>query len=325
MTTINRLKIMVISIFLLTLTAWLLEGLITTEQIVFPTVNLPDLTAMAIEFFRYLFILLFFALSAGILLILIIERRLFIELFKGVLSKDRNLKDERFLKNIMSFLGFATFIVFLWWVMGSGTINLGFNVVNDQTAQNHETIPSPPSGDNISEPLGVPPLFIVVPTVLIVAASAVFSIIFIQALRETRKEKIEEWKLASAQLEEDNKMLEEAAEVVAESVSKMQASSENTSYRSIIIDCYERLCELLARYNCKIQKHQTVQEFRAAASQLLKLPNEPLTRLCNLFEEARYSLHEIDEIKKNMAIKCLKEISDYLIGERKNGSVKEDS
>ena len=127
----------------------------------------------------------------------------------------------------------------------------------------------------------------------------------VQAIREIR----EEAKAPLAPLKDDDVLEEKAFNVVKETISSIIHEGD---FRAAIIRCYQRLCELLARYNCQIKDHQTVQEFRISASRIQDIPEKPFDVLTRLFEEARYSLHEIDEAKRNDALRFLAEIRDHL-------------
>jgi len=110
-------------------------------------------------------------------------------------------------------------------------------------------------------------------------------------------------------LPKDDALEKKALNVVKEAISSVIREED---FRAAIIACYQGLCELLARYNCQIEDHQTVQEFRTSASKILSLPEKPFAGITNLFEEARYSLHEMDETKRNDALRFLAEIRDHL-------------
>jgi hypothetical protein len=114
---------------------------------------------------------------------------------------------------------------------------------------------------------------------------------------------------AKAPLNDDNVLEQKAFKVVKETISSI---IHEVDFRTAIVRCYERLCELLAGYNCQIKDHQTVEEFRVSASKILNIPEKPFAMLTRLFEEARYSLHEIDEAKKNDALRFLTEIRNHL-------------
>jgi hypothetical protein len=124
----------------------------------------------------------------------------------------------------------------------------------------------------------------------------------VQAMREIRN-------AAKAPMNDYNVLEEKAFKVVKETISTIIYEGD---FRTAIIGCYERLCELLAGYNCQIRNHQTVEEFRIFASKILNIPEKPFAMLTRLFEEARYSLHEIDEAKKNDALRFLTEIRNHL-------------
>ncbi|MEM2971632.1 MAG: DUF4129 domain-containing protein [Candidatus Bathyarchaeia archaeon] len=147
---------------------------------------------------------------------------------------------------------------------------------------------------------------LVVSGVILIAAVFVGSFLFIKAVKEVKEE------ADAALMPEEETLQEKAMTVFGEAISEIKARESDLSFRAAIIKCYERLCELLAQHGCQIQEHETVQEFRASASKILNIPDKPFSTLTNLFEEARYSLHEIDEAKRNEALNCLEDLRRHL-------------
>jgi hypothetical protein len=112
---------------------------------------------------------------------------------------------------------------------------------------------------------------------------------------------------------EEEVLQKEALNIVQEAMLNIAVQEGDLDFRSAIIRCYKKLCELMAENDCQIKSNETAQEFRISASKLLNIPDEPFSTLTNLFEEARYSLHEIDEAKRNEALKCLEGIRTHLM------------
>ncbi|MEM2995103.1 MAG: DUF4129 domain-containing protein [Candidatus Bathyarchaeia archaeon] len=303
--TVSRVKRLMVSLFLLGLIVWIVEGLIASERITFSVFSMPDASNMLAESFEYLILLVFFVIAAGSLTVIILDRRMFIEYLKGLLSQPRDESKQSTLKRFLAFtIGFGVMFTIIWfsasskWYLGIPTLdggNQSSQIGDNSTLQN-----------NTYEPQSLMPTLWLVSGVLLIVAVFTGGLLFIQAAKEAREEA-----LAVLHLEEEV-LQEKALNVIGEAISEITVHEGDLGFRAAIIKCYERLCELLAQHNCQIQKHETVQEFRVSASKLLNIPDKPFSTLTNLFEEARYSVHEINEAKRNEALKCLEEIKNHL-------------
>jgi hypothetical protein len=85
--------------------------------------------------------------------------------------------------------------------------------------------------------------------------------------------------------------------------------------RQAIIACYARLEHLLEDYGVPAYAHLTPQEYMGAALQDLELPTDALAGLVQLFEQARYSLHPLDDAAKTLATAYLTRIQTHLTAE----------
>jgi hypothetical protein len=306
----SRIKYLIISLFLLSLIAWIVEGLIATETITFSAYSSQEILNLLADSLKYLIFLSFFAIAVGSLTAMILDRHMFIESLKGLISQPQDASSQSLLKRLLTWtLGFGALLTVVLFLASGGIgnfLNLPGLGGGGQSHGGGGSSPSLPNGASTSEPLM--PTFLLVSGIIIIAAVFVGGLLFVQAIREMREE-------AKAVPPPEEEVLQgEALSVVGEAISEITAHEGDLDFRAAIIKCYERLCELLAQRNCQIQKHETVQEFRISASKFLNLPDEPLSTLTNLFEEARYSIHEIDETKRNEALKCLEEIRDHLAG-----------
>jgi len=88
--------------------------------------------------------------------------------------------------------------------------------------------------------------------------------------------------------------------------------------RNTILRCYWKTCYLLEDRGVKQNKILTPREFKDLVLSNIRIEEKPLDELTDLFEEARYSSHEITEIKREKAIKDLKYIKSNIGGD--NGS-----
>ncbi|MEM3641803.1 MAG: DUF4129 domain-containing protein [Candidatus Bathyarchaeia archaeon] len=310
---VRQIKHLIVSLCLLSLIALIVEGLIAAEEITFSPF-LPDISSMVVEAIRYLVILVFSAIAAGALILMILNRRLFIKLFKGLISRrPRDTNNQSMLKQVLTWaVSFGIIFVTAWVFAGGGIGNLSFTSPEaGQPLVVDGEVPSPAPSSVPSESPFIPSLFLV-PSLLFVAVVFVCGLLFVQALKEAREEAVD-----ISPPSEEEVLQKEALTVVGEAISEIKTREDDLDFRTAIIKCYKRLCELLAQYNCQIKKHETVQEFRITASKLLNIPEEPLSLLTNLFEEARYSRHEVDEAKRNEALKCLEKIKSHLAGDKR--------
>ncbi|MGD0057352.1 MAG: DUF4129 domain-containing protein [Methanomassiliicoccales archaeon] len=88
----------------------------------------------------------------------------------------------------------------------------------------------------------------------------------------------------------------------------MEELYQGNDFRSIIIRMYQHMCRLVSDGERSDGKFLTPREFAALATEKLGWPEGPVKELTSLFEEARYSLHDIDETKKETASRCLDDI-----------------
>lgn len=134
---------------------------------------------------------------------------------------------------------------------------------------------------------------------LMVASIFVAGMIIVQSLIRAKQE--------AASFEKDRK--EEVVKAIRESVFELESS---LSCREAIIRCYKRFCELLERRGLSIPDHQTAREFREMVARFLRLPEDPLRGLTALFEEARYSSHEMTTQDREEALKHLRGLEHHL-------------
>jgi len=66
--------------------------------------------------------------------------------------------------------------------------------------------------------------------------------------------------------------------------------------REKIFECYEKLCLVLMRHRYLRRDFETVREFEVAVRKALPINREALEALDRMFEEARYSKHEMQPL-----------------------------
>jgi len=88
----------------------------------------------------------------------------------------------------------------------------------------------------------------------------------------------------------------------------MEELYQGNDLRSIIIRLYQQMCRLVKDKERSDERFLTPREFAALATGKLGWPDVSVNELTSLFEEARYSSHDIDESMKERAIRCLEDI-----------------
>lgn len=104
---------------------------------------------------------------------------------------------------------------------------------------------------------------------------------------------------------------ETAAKVVARTIQDLQAGGD---YRAAVIRCYSELCALLATRGVRSQAALTAREIESEARRQLGLSDRSLPPLTVLFEEARYSRHEIGAAQRDGALAALRGVKSELEG-----------
>jgi hypothetical protein len=303
---VSRIKQLLISLLLLSLIAWIVNGLVASDTVTISAFPLTiDLNLLA-DSFRYFIFLTFLVVAVGALIMLILGRRLGIEAFKVfVLGNFRDSNDRNFRwRSVAALAVFAIlfitilFTAYALWTHGP----LWRPVISSTNEQPLNSSAQPSSPTTTPTPTPLPyTLFFIAPIIVLLAMAFVGGLMAVQAMREI----IEEATVPP----KDDVPQKRAFNVVKEAISSIIHEGD---FRAAIIKCYQKLCELLARYNCQIEDHQTAQEFRTSASKILNIPEKPFAGLTSLFEEARYSLHQMDEAKRNDALRFLAEIRDRL-------------
>jgi hypothetical protein len=114
---------------------------------------------------------------------------------------------------------------------------------------------------------------------------------------------------------EDNANLEaietrrEALGVVRKATAGLRLTGD---YREVILRCYRQMCQVLSDHGFAIGIQETAREFAQGISQKLSLGSDAVTSLTFLFEEARYSDHQIDDGKRSTALNQLENLERSL-------------
>jgi hypothetical protein len=104
---------------------------------------------------------------------------------------------------------------------------------------------------------------------------------------------------------------QEALEIIRNASYSLRSNGE---YRAVILRCYRQMCQMLSEDGFKIRLDETAREFSQNVSGKLKLGSEAVRCLTFLFEEARYSAHEIEDEKRVTALNELDLLERALTG-----------
>jgi len=94
-------------------------------------------------------------------------------------------------------------------------------------------------------------------------------------------------------------------EIITEALSSLQTESD---HRKTVLDCYQKMCDLLVQKGVIKDATQTPREFALVAKAYLRVPPENLYDFTKVYEKARYSSREVNEKDREKAIRCLRKI-----------------
>jgi len=144
-------------------------------------------------------------------------------------------------------------------------------------------------------------------SLIIILILAVFAGVSLVVLMNTRRGTIA---LATGfDVEELEKQRNEVANILDQTVSHLRWGGE---YRQTVLECYRKICEILESMSKIDGRLLTAREFEAAVGDRLKLKSPYLSQITDIFEDARYSVHEISEREADVAIECLTHLSSAL-------------
>jgi hypothetical protein len=141
------------------------------------------------------------------------------------------------------------------------------------------------------------PEFATVP-VLIVVALALVAITALLLARRRRRRPSEDLGLAEA-----------LADALDETLDDLHAERDP---RRAVIAAYARFEQVLAAHGVPRRPSEAPEEYLARALRLLELPRAPVARLTALFEQAKFSLHDVDAAMKEEAIQAVSQTRDEL-------------
>jgi hypothetical protein len=83
---------------------------------------------------------------------------------------------------------------------------------------------------------------------------------------------------------------QEVAQTIQRTIDALAGGSDT---RAAVIRCYTDMCKVMAKHGVKEEEHLTPREFQKLALDNLPVPEEQMCALVDVFEEARYSNHEL--------------------------------
>jgi hypothetical protein len=137
---------------------------------------------------------------------------------------------------------------------------------------------------------GAGPSSLLIVLLLAIAGAALLSLVLLRRRRNRRKHF------------EIQRSLED---IITEALSSLQTGSD---HRKTVVDCYQKMCDLLMQKGVIKDASQTPREFALVAKAYLRVPPENLYEFTKVFEKARYSSREINENDREKAIRCLRNI-----------------
>lgn len=142
-------------------------------------------------------------------------------------------------------------------------------------------------------------------TALIIIVLIILSVFLVRGLR------LQSALLAGEFSEEDlvEKQRNEVADILDRTAFRLRQGED---YRQTVLECYRRICENLEERYRVDGRPLTAREFETSVSILLKLNSPYLSRVTDIFELARYSLHDISRDDADAAIDCLTNLSTAL-------------
>jgi hypothetical protein len=93
----------------------------------------------------------------------------------------------------------------------------------------------------------------------------------------------------------------------------IDALSGGSDIRATVIRCYTDMCGVMARHGVEEQEYLTPREFLKLAVKRLPVPEVQMRALVNVFEEARYSQHRLDEADSKRALSALEAVRKVLV------------
>lgn len=198
-------------------------------------------------------------------------------------------------------IGIVLFLVFLRSVMFQSVVGVFQTIANLTGIWFHGT--QSPTVAKLSGPSANP--FVIYYTLIIFGATVVVAF----ALFFGGIHKAYEWARDEHTPYDQEAAKRDALGVVQKTVTTLKL---NGDYREAILICYRQMCQVLSNYGFNIGLQETAREFSEDISHKLELGSDAIRGLTFLFEEARYSDHQIDDTKREVALNQLETLEHSL-------------
>ena len=101
---------------------------------------------------------------------------------------------------------------------------------------------------------------------------------------------------------------------VADTIQRtIDALADGSDTRATVIRCYTDMCKVMAKYGVVEEEHLTPREFEKLAKDSLPVPDELIHDLVVIFEEARYSDHDMTDEDSKRALSALEGMKGKLL------------
>jgi Domain of unknown function (DUF4129) len=114
---------------------------------------------------------------------------------------------------------------------------------------------------------------------------------------------------SSSSNDSEAEVKQQTAELVQQTITSLKSTKK---YHETILQCYKKMCEILAKAGLETASEETAREFAQSISIKLRVGDGAVRGLTFLFEEARYSNHEISEEARLMALNHLQVLQQAL-------------
>jgi hypothetical protein len=169
----------------------------------------------------------------------------------------------------------------------------------------HEGVMQPPNPGNAAapSPISTSGGFLI--------AALVFAAVLVAVFLFARFSRIPPRPVGLGHAGQRTRMRYEAASTLRRTFLDLEAGRD---FRTTVLTCYQKMCAILSIRGVSHQEVLTPREIENHALSELGLSQKSIRDLTSLFEEARYSAHEIGQIQRDRAMECLTAISRELRG-----------
>lgn len=109
------------------------------------------------------------------------------------------------------------------------------------------------------------------------------------------------------------KLIDEVIEILEAGEAELYKLDTSDEIRNAIYKTYKAFLKALIKYDLEREASMTVQEFAVLVNKKLPISQNPVLKLTNVFEEARYSNHIMGIPSKNRAIQSFRKVRQELL------------